>query len=40
MRDKKVQQLQKNVDEMTSMLNQYKIDLGAFEKQSSSKYML
>ncbi|KAL5033378.1 hypothetical protein BDV3_000368 [Batrachochytrium dendrobatidis] len=36
MRDKRVQQLQKSMDEMSLQLNQYKIDLGAFEKQCNN----
>ncbi|KAH6564305.1 hypothetical protein BASA83_011775 [Batrachochytrium salamandrivorans] len=36
MRDKRVEQLQKAFDESSLQLNQYKIDLGAFEKQCNN----
>ncbi|KAJ3089136.1 hypothetical protein HK102_007124 [Quaeritorhiza haematococci] len=36
MRDKRVQQLQKAVDELASELTNYKIDINAFEKQCSN----
>ena len=37
MRDKMVQQLQKNLNESSAELSQLKIDLTAYEKQCSSK---
>lgn len=37
MKDKQLEHLQRSIDELTSSLNQCRIDLGAYEKQSSSK---
>ncbi len=36
MRDKRIQQLQQSCNEMSTELNQYKIDLAAFEKQTNN----
>ena len=36
MRDKRIQQLQQNINEVSTELNQYKIDLAAYEKQTSN----
>ena len=38
MRDKRVQQLQKNLNDTSAELSQYKIDLAAYEKQCNSMF--